>query len=633
MRTSTQKSVMRVAALLLLLQCSRTSQAMDLVMYHSERQDSGPGWHDLKTVKSSLERAGHKVEATRAGKMLGTLAMSFENITDFEGVLVQGKVAQEVADYAARAGVPVVRFMPENFGTEDFMVNQERPAAFVFASEADAKRFHYVEEAARIVLPLARATSKNAQAYTEIPAALQAAKARTQPAAPSPSVQQGAECDTADDGAQCKAEGAQLPRDVGLVMILKNENATIHETLTSIRDGIDYWTIVDTGSTDGTQETIKKALAGVPGKLLSEKFVDFSTTRNWALRAHGKATAYAFMLDADFVVKEPWRLRITAQRMVAECRERSVEECGKGMKVFMKLGTTGFFSNRIFPTEGLGETKAGWHYVYPVHEVPAHEQLAYMNVDCVNDVLNAPGIVVQGMQISHDKSPQRWKNLDLPLLEEERKKKPDDTRVAFYLGQTYELIGDMENALTTYQERIDMGGWQQEVFEAHLRRAKLMQKALEKDTSIDPMNDTTRDPVPDLLKALELYPERAEPYMTLSFHAEWMRDHWCDRDVDPAVCKIMQQVAAYDYARIAVNKTEGGVPGGDTLFADMAIYEYTAHEQLAITAWYVAKEFSDAFDVGMDAASKLATRFPDDNDKAENLAWFEKLRAGLKPVH
>ncbi len=49
-------------------------------------------------------------------------------------------VRDAVADYAARAGVPVVRFMPENFGAEDFMVNQERPAAFVFASEADARR-------------------------------------------------------------------------------------------------------------------------------------------------------------------------------------------------------------------------------------------------------------------------------------------------------------------------------------------------------------------------------------------------------------------------------------------------------------------------------------------------------------
>ncbi len=38
------------------------------------------------------------------------------------------------------------------------------------------------------------------------------------------------------------------------------------------------------GCADGTQETIKKALAGIPGKLLSENFVDFSTTRNWALR-------------------------------------------------------------------------------------------------------------------------------------------------------------------------------------------------------------------------------------------------------------------------------------------------------------------------------------------------------------
>ncbi len=44
------------------------------------------------------------------------------------------------------------------------------------------------------------------------------------------------------------------------------------------------WVRHDAGCADGTQETIKKALAGVPGKLLSEKFVDFSTTRNWALR-------------------------------------------------------------------------------------------------------------------------------------------------------------------------------------------------------------------------------------------------------------------------------------------------------------------------------------------------------------
>jgi len=62
--------------------------------------------------------------------------------------------------------------------------------------------------------------------------------------------------------------------------------------------------------------------------------------------------------------------------------------------------------------------------------------------------------------------------LDLPLLKAEREKKPNDTRVAFYLGQTYDLIGDLENALDAYQKRIDMGGWLQEVFEAYLRRVR-----------------------------------------------------------------------------------------------------------------------------------------------------------------
>lgn len=64
----------------------------------------------------------------------------------------------------------------------------------------------------------------------------------------------------------------------------------------------------------------------------------------------------------------------------------------------------------------------------------------------------------------------------------------------------------------------------------------------------------------------------------------------------------------------------------------MAIYEYMAHEQLAITAWYVAREFADAFDVGLDAAARLASRFPDDPEKGSNLAWYHKLKDGMRPI-
>ena len=66
-----------------------------------------------------------------------------------------------------------------------------------------------------------------------------------------------------------------------------------------------------------------------------------------------------------------------------------------------------------------------------------------------------------------------WVQLDLPLLTKEHEKSPEDTRIVFYLAQTYHLIGDTEKALAMYQKRIDMRGWLQEVFESHLRRVRL----------------------------------------------------------------------------------------------------------------------------------------------------------------
>ena len=67
--------------------------------------------------------------------------------------------------------------------------------------------------------------------------------------------------------------------------------------------------------------------------------------------------------------------------------------------------------------------------------------------------------------------------LDLPLLTKEHEKKPQDTRIVFYLAQTLDLIEDLPAALDMYQKRIDMGGWQQEVFEAHMRRVRQWQRA------------------------------------------------------------------------------------------------------------------------------------------------------------
>ncbi len=55
----------------------------------------------------------------------------------------------------------------------------------------------------------------------------------------------------------------------------------------------------------------------------------------------------------------------------------------------------------------------------------------------------------------------------------------------------------------------------------------MLSRRLAANPELDPANDTSLDPTPDLLAALSLYPKRAEPLMVLSRYSEWLRDHWC----------------------------------------------------------------------------------------------------------
>ena len=142
---------------------------------------------DGVTVK--LKRSATDVFASDVHPM-ASWQFSNSDILPQKDALNHDTVHCAAADFAARAGVPVIRFMHKDYQPEEFSVNLERPAAFVFASEQDAQKFHYVEEAPRIVLPLARITSKKSQAYTEIPAALAKAIAKLQHPAPSPSALQ-----------------------------------------------------------------------------------------------------------------------------------------------------------------------------------------------------------------------------------------------------------------------------------------------------------------------------------------------------------------------------------------------------------------------------------------------------------
>ena len=93
-------------------------------------------------------------------------------------------------------------------------------------------------------------------------------------------------------------------KSICLTMIVKNEVKTIQRCIESVEKFIDYWVIVDTGSTDGTQEIIQNLMKekGIPGELHEREWVDYSTNRNQSLElAKGKAD-YRLIIDADDVL-------------------------------------------------------------------------------------------------------------------------------------------------------------------------------------------------------------------------------------------------------------------------------------------------------------------------------------------
>lgn len=141
-----------------------------------------------------------------------------------------------------------------------------------------------------------------------------------------------------------------------LCMIVKDEAAGIAKTLEAVRPYIDRWLILDTGSTDGTQDLVKSLMAGVPGELHEAPFVDFATTRNVALDLAGTDCDYLLCLDAEDVLHDGDRLRDFLTQIAPGTP-------ADAYFLTMKMASHSFQSVRVI------RSQAQWRYRGMVHEV------------------------------------------------------------------------------------------------------------------------------------------------------------------------------------------------------------------------------------------------------------------------
>ena len=326
-----------------------------------------------------------------------------------------------------------------------------------------------------------------------------------------------------------------------LNMIVKDEAHVIARCLASVRPFIHHWIIVDTGSTDATEEVIRRELAGIPGELHQRPWRDFGHNRTEALElARGKAD-YLLIMDADEVMEVPagWRFPpLTADQYMIMHRHRSAPDMS------WDLGT-------------LVKAALPFRYAGVLHE--------YITIDQPYSSVPLPGPMVWGhFDSARNRDPLAKYARDAEVLERALEQEPDNTRYAFYLAQSYRDSQQYEKAAAAYERRAKLAGFPEEVYVSLVEVGALGQRLGWESSRI----------IDAYLRAYQARPTRAEALNAAAVY-----------------CRTTNQWALAElFAGAAVM-----IPRPtDCLFLDDSVYVWRALDELAIAAYYRGKHQESA---------------------------------------
>ena len=355
-----------------------------------------------------------------------------------------------------------------------------------------------------------------------------------------------------------------MSTSICLNMIVKNESHVIRRCLDSVRPFITHWVVVDTGSTDGTQDIVRAHYREVPGELHERPWRDFGTNRSEALTlASGKAD-YVLVMDADNVFRAPAGYR------------------------FAGLKADGYYITHRYAGIEYGVAmllvdRIAWRYEGVLHE--------YVTADVRHSIVPLPGPWVD---VRHEgarsRDPETYLK-DAAVLEAALKKEPNNARYAFYYAQSLRDAGLLEQALSAYDKRATMTGWEEEAWQARYQAAQLTERLGRGAAEVERA----------YLETFNARPTRAEPLVQL---ARWHRER-------------QEWSLALLFARAA-----SGIPRpADHLFVEDAVYAWRADDELSIAAWYAG-----AHDEGRRALARVLRhrRYPESQRERieKNRTWY-----------
>jgi glycosyltransferase involved in cell wall biosynthesis len=263
-----------------------------------------------------------------------------------------------------------------------------------------------------------------------------------------------------------------------LNMIVKNESHVIERCLTSVKPWIDYWVIVDTGSTDGTQKKIRDFLQDISGELYERQWVNFSHNRNEALRyAHGKGD-YLLLIDADDCLEfeKNFKMPYLTHDCYYVLQHIQVNQVNFRNKAYLFLKNTPEFK-----------------WIGPLHET------IYSETPKSSAIMD--GVINRYLKDGSRGQDPNQHLRDLDILKKALEKDPADARSLFYLAIEYLHMNDNQKALESFEKMAAMNSSKDETYYA-LFCIGVLQIALKMSSEIF---------LNSLCKAYQFDPERIEP--------------------------------------------------------------------------------------------------------------------------
>lgn len=316
-------------------------------------------------------------------------------------------------------------------------------------------------------------------------------------------------------------------------MIVKNESKIIERCIKSVYHLIDTWCIIDTGSTDGTQEIIKNLLKDKPGELIERPWVNFGHNRNEALRLGEKWGDWLLLIDADMVL------------MDEGFDKAQLNPSLDGYTMLQDNHGTRYDNFRLV------NAKRNWQCIGVTHEF-------YSPADGIRSQKKLSEIWF--LDISDGGSKSDKFERDIRLLTQGLIDEPNNHRYMFYLAQSYRDVQDFENAITWYTKCAETSTWDEEAWYSAYMVGWCMSH----------LNKPIQDVSVALFKAWMTRPWRIEPVFHLALQFK----------------KLQLWENAYQLLK---NAASAEYPHRDQLFIAADLYEGASVDEFSVAAYYVGK--------------------------------------------